>query len=726
MSQIKQLSSKAFEYNDIPLVVHAIPGRVRFWFQRLVYDQNYADGLLSLLQKDSLVTTVRVNRDAGSVAVCYRREKPDSAIVEYLAHLLQTVEVKQVREPKVTGETSESDEGKWSSLRLPIFTTALAFFSRYLPIPGPLIFGSLLLTALPVAQRAFRSLFFERRLNIDCLDFLALSFSCSQGRLLTPALVITLHELGDVIREQTARSTNTQTANLLDAIGHFAWVERDGKKLQVKSDEVLVGETVIVYPGEQIPVDGTVLRGQAVIDLSRLTGESVPVVASTGSSVFASSLVRSGDIYIRAERVGNYTRAAASIELLQRAPVHDTRMANYAAQLADKLITPSLLLASIVFITTRDAARVASILTLDFVTGIRVSMPTAFLGALNHTTRHGVLIRSGRTLELLANVDTVVFDKTGTLTEGDIKVVEIETVSQEVSSERVLKLAAACEQRLTHPVAEAISRYAQDMGINVPERGEWNYEVGLGVRAVIEGSNILLGSERFLRQEGIDLDTWLHNRHTPEPDADEWLSMIFVACDGVFLGVVKYADPLRPSSRMLIAQLQDKYGMEIHLLTGDNQRRAKVVAQKLQIPPELVHAEAFPEQKAAVVRDLHREGKTVAFVGDGLNDSVALAYADVSVSFENGSDVARETADVVLMTNQLTSFLEAIAIAKETKNLIGQNTALVVGPNLVALGLASTIGLHPLIATTIHNGSALAAGLNSLRPLAQHQLEVRS
>jgi Cu2+-exporting ATPase len=352
-----------------------------------------------------------------------------------------------------------------------------------------------------------------------------------------------------------------------------------------------------------------------------------------------------------------------------------------------------------------------------------VSIPTAFLGALNHTTRHGILVRSGRTLEQLAELDTIVFDKTGTLTQGNISVVGVKTISGRMSAKDVIKYAAASEQRITHPVAESIVRYAQEQNIEIPPRVDWNYEVGLGIRAEIEGQKVLVGSGRFITQEGISLESLDKPDTENSPVNSAWMSLIYVACNGKLQGAIQYADPLRPESLELIEELQNRYGMEIHLLTGDSRQRADLVAEELNIPPKRVHAEAFPEQKAKIVRDLHRSGRTVAFVGDGLNDSVALAYADVSVSFEDGSDVARETADIVLMNNDISSLLQAIAIAKETRNLIDQNTLLVVAPNLIALGLASAIGLNPLIATVIHNGSAIAAGLNSLRPLVQHQLE---
>ncbi|MDJ0718813.1 MAG: heavy metal translocating P-type ATPase [Prochloraceae cyanobacterium] len=701
-------------------IIHAIPGRVRFRLHQLIESKKYADKLHQLLHSDRHVKRVHINRVTASVVIYYQTKGlHDEKVIFYLATLTQTVTVIEIEEEKPQSLLRSSKEGEWKGLRIPAIATIFAMLRNYtkIPIPTSLTIAALGLAVLPVAQRAFKSLWVDRRLNIDCLDFLALSMSFLQGKILTPALVITLHELGDIIREQTARSTEIQTADLFDTIGRFAWVQRDGEILKIESDSVQRGETVIVYPGEQIPVDGKVTEGKATVDRSSLTGESMPVVAEAGTMVYASELLRSGELYIEAMRIGNKTRAAASLELLENAPVYDTRAENYAAKIADKLILPSLVLAGIVLTTTGDPARAASILTLDFVTGIRVSMPTAFLGALNHTTRHGVVVRSGRTIEQLAEIDTIVFDKTGTLTQGDLAVVGVQTVDGGISQEKLLQLAASAEQRLTHPVAEAIANYAQKQQIQILPRGQWDYKVGLGLTAEIDGQQVLVGSAKFLKIEGIDLNG--------SQDRPNGLSVVYVACNGKFMGAIEYADPLRPETSFLIRQLQHKYAMEIHILTGDNEQRAIEVAKQLNIPLSQVHAEAFPETKAAIVRDLHRSGKTVAMVGDGLNDSVALAYADVSVSFEDGSDVARETADVVLMNNDLTSFLETISIAQQTKKIIEENTVLVVGPNIVALGLASTVGLNPLLATVVHNGSAIAAGLNSLYPLVQHQLETK-
>jgi P-type Cu2+ transporter len=718
MTQVSVFQENIAEYR----VIHAIPGRIRLKVPNLT---RFQAKLATQLESLAWVKSFRFNLAASSVIIGYSREKSGN-IESLLGEILQKNSNKEILngdQDKINGDQEETTQNQlesWSSLRLPLLATALSLASNRFDLIWlrALARGALVTAALPVAQRALQSLFIERKLNIDCLDLMALILSAVQGKLVTPSLVITLHELGDLIREHTARSTEQKTANLLDTIGRFAWVEREGKVVQINSDQVIVGETVYVYPGERIPVDGIVLQGEATVDQQQLTGESMPIVALAGTYVYASTLVRSGQIRLECERVGAQTRAAASIELLEKAPVNDTRMANYAAKMADKLIIPSMVLAGIVYATTGDPTRTASILTLDFVTGIRVSMPTAFLGALNHTTRHGVLVRSGRTLELLAEVDTVVFDKTGTLTQGNISVAQVQSLSANFSGDRLLQLAASAEVRITHPVAEAIVDYAKQRKLEILPRQEWNYSVGSGMEAKIEDLRILVGSEKFLYENGVIFGEFSLN--------SDWCSVIYVACEDQLIGYLTYTDPLRKESGKLIEKLQHDYGMEVHLLTGDNRVRAAQVAKTLDIPLNNVHAEAFPEDKAKIVRNLSRSGKVVAFVGDGLNDSVALAYSDVSISFADGSDIARETADVVLMNNDLTTIVEAIAIAKETQALIEQNTILVIAPNLLGLGFASTIGLNPLLATVIHNGTAIAAGLNSLRPLVQHQLETKT
>lgn len=722
------------EGNDIPVslhpevaykVVHTIPGRIRFRVPRIAEDAEYAHKLTVLIEADAKVTDVRVNTAVASIAVSYEVDLiSDDQMRSHLIDLIQTAD--QANLPinvkaadahgnagRSTSQEPQEEANLWYQLGLPIFTTTLAILGGPLgvPIPPVIIGGSIAVAALPVAKRAITTLLTEQRLNIDFLDLSAITITTLQGQFISPALMISLVEIGEAIREQTARSSKNETLDLLDSLEQFVWVERNGQKQQISIHEVQQGDTVIVYPGDQIPVDGCILRGKALIDEQKLTGESMPVMRRKGQAVYTSTLVREGQLYIRTESVGADTRAGQIIKVMQDAPVHDTRIENYAANIADQAVVPTLLLSGIVFAFTRNFARAASVLTLDFATGIRVSVPTTVLAALTDAARRGILIRSGRALEKLAQVDAVVFDKTGTLTKGEAVIVTVETEQESTSPLQVLELAAAAEQRLTHPVAEAVVRYAQEQGAKIPPREKWDYEIGLGVRAKIDGQAVLVGSEHFLRQEGV------HLNGKPKKHSQHNHSVIYVASNGELQGVIAYRDPLRPESKEVIKALQATEGMEIHLLTGDNKRTAIAVAKELGIEDAYTHAEAFPEQKVAVVESLHAQGKTVAFVGDGINDSPALAYADVSVSFANGSDVARETADVVLMENNLRGLPEAIAIARATMQLIHENTGIVAIPNLAALVLAVAVGIDPLAATLVNNGSTIVAGLNGLRPL---------
>ncbi|WP_414575587.1 heavy metal translocating P-type ATPase [Anabaena sp. CCY 9402-a] len=700
-------------------IVHAVPGRLRWRVPRLRYDTDYAKRLLALLEADPLVTQTRIKPAAASVVVIYKNSKiTDIKMRSRLSCLIVAASdpgILPLNTKQSLAAQEDKEETPWPGLQLSALATGLAVLGGPLgvSIPPILTAGTIALATLPVFQRAFVGITTQRKFTIDFLDLMAIAITTVQGQFLTPSLMLSLIEIGENIRDRTARSSKMQTLDLLNSLGQFVWVERDGEKVQIPIQQVQAGDTVIVYPGEQVPVDGSIIKGKALLDEQKLTGESVPILKTKGQPVFASTLVREGRVYIQVERVGNDTRAGQSIKLMQEAPVHDTRMENYAIKFAEKAVVPTLFLGAVVFAATRNPARAASVLTLDFATGIRVSVPTTVLAALSYAARQGILIRSGRALEQLAEVDTIVFDKTGTLTQGEVSVIAVESYNSEISSDRILAIAAAAEQRLTHPVAEAVIRYAEAQKVTIPSRSKWDYQLGLGVKAEIDGETVYVGSERFLCQQDINMEVLNGN-------GQKATSVIYVASNGQLQGRIRYSDVLRPESREVISQLMNVEGVEVHMLTGDNKRTAQAVATELGIAPSHTHAEAFPEQKATVVRQLHEQGKTVAFVGDGINDSPALAYADVSVSFAHGSEIARETADLVLMQNDLHGLLEAIAIARQAKHLIRQNTGIVAIPNLGALIMAVLFGLNPLAATVVNNGSTIVAGVNGLRPILKH------
>ena len=575
-----------------------------------------------------------------------------------------------------------------------------------LALPSGVMTVAIVLAALPVARRAWISVAEQHRLSIDVLDLVAITLTTARGAFRTPVVMLASVEAGEAIRERTARASRRELDELLAEMSPDAWIERDGERVLVAIAEIAVGDIVVVYPGARIPVDGRILEGAATIDEHKLTGESMPVQRGEGELVYASTLVREGHAHIAVELIGEETRAGRMLRLLRDAPVHDTRVENHATKVADRLVAPAFVFSGAVLATTRDPTRAASVLISDLTTGIRVSVPTTILAGLRRAAQRGVLVRSGRALEQLAEVDTLVFDKTGTVTYGQPEITRVSPATSDMSEEQLLRLAASADQRLTHPVAESIVRRAAQRGIELAPRGDWTYQLGLGVRAEIERQTVLVGNDRLLAAHGVELND-------SQPDGD--VSIVYVASDGVLCGTMTYTDPIRPESASVIGALRAQ-GMQIHLLTGDRVEVATAVARQLAIDAQDVHARLFPEQKAALVRTLRAQGRRVAFVGDGINDLPALTYSDVAISFGSASDAARETADVVLMDDDLARLAEAIAVARHAKAIVSQNIKIVAGVNLGSIVLAATGALGPAAAAVLHNGTSVVAALNGLRP----------
>ena len=696
---------------------HRVAGRFRFAIPRLARDRAFAERLTGHLAAASPALRIRQNPGARTLVVAYdRRQLQEADVLAWV-----TVAIQRAADPDLLPLTPTAgpdavhriDYGK--RLGLPAVAMALAVGTFGGLVAPPLVIGATLLAAaVPSFKRAWAGIRDERKLNVDFLDSVAITLLTSSGFFFPPALMIGLIESGEIIRDMTARRTARASLDLLDSLGKVARVERDGVEHEVPLGEVEVGDVVVVYPGDQIPVDGEVLSGVGLIDQQRLTGESIPVMREVGQDVLAATLVVDGTLRIETRRTGKNTRAGVVVALMQAAPVHDTRMEDYARKVGDRIVVPTLGLGGGVTLATGgNVVAGVSVITLDIGTGIRVSVPTAILASLTFAARHGILIRSGRALEQLAKVDTAVFDKTGTLTRGRAGVVGIYTASEDVSADAVLQVAASAEQGLTHPVAEAITRHARDGGVPLKPCETWEYKVGLGVVATIDGRTVSVGSHRFMGQLGADTARLIAGH--PEIEASA-ASQVYVAEGARLLGVILYRDPARPESAGVIASLNEMT-IAPYMLSGDLSKVASAVAAELGISPENVFAEAFPERKVEVVRELQERGKTIAFVGDGINDSAALAHASVSVSFAGATDMARETADVVLMDDDLSSLILAIRIAKQAMAVVRQNAGIVVGPNLSAMVWAALIGLSPVAAVLINNGSAIVAEMNGFRPL---------
>jgi Cu2+-exporting ATPase len=688
-------------------LLHVSDGRVRLHADPADLFGDLGPAFEAFLREQSGVEDVRLNPGCQSVVLRYDPTllAPEGAVA--LAHGLPLGRLDDYRPRNGNGQAHLGDTSAWRYLGLSTAAVVadLMFESAFTPW---LLAGA----AIPIFVRAFESLSEKGKLNVDVLDAAATALLTVQGQFRTAGVMIWLVSLGDVIRDLTLQQSHRAIEGLFEANIQYAWVVRDEKKIRVKVEEIDEGDEVVVYPGELITVDGTVLKGRAAVDQKILTGESMPVEKGEGDEVFAATVVRDGKLYLKASKVGEETMVANVVNLIRHAPVRETRVQNYAEHFADRLVPWSFLAAGAAAAATGSVNGAAALLIVDYGTGIRVSAPTTVLAAMTKAARHGVLIKGGRHLEQLAAVDTIVFDKTGTLTIGVPEVVEIIPYGRGVGPTHVLTVAAAAEERLTHPMAQAIVRAARMRGIEVPERETSDYAIGLGVEATVSGMSVLVGCHRFMASQGITMRRAQWDLRRID---DAAASPIFVAVDGDLLGILVCSDPLRPEAPEVVRALRERGVKEIVMLTGDHPAVAKTAAEALGITRYI--ADAFPEQKSDFVQSLQQRGATVAVVGDGINDSPALARADVGIAVHGGTDVARETAHVAVLEGNLWKIPQAIDIAREAMGLIRQNWDLVFYPNTVAIAasLAGLIG--PVGATLLSNGAAVISALNGLRPL---------
>jgi heavy metal translocating P-type ATPase len=714
--QARELPSASGDINY--QIIHAVPGRYRFRVPRLSQDSTYAYKLNWFVESLNFVVSVRINTLAGSLIIHYESSAVASDVLEEaIRAVLHRALTEEVPDGAISTKTEFRPEINWlERLGLPVTSLGLAIAAQQLALPlvPSLLVGTLVATAaMPFVWRTIEITLKERRLDADMLDALWMTLYTAKGDFVAPALMVSLMEAGEALRDTTARTNERQALELFGDINQTIRIERGGQEEQVPSETVKLGDRVVVYAGERIPVSGRVLRGTGLIDEHELTGESSLVSRSEGQVVHAATLLLDGKLCILVKRVGKNTRVGLTIQLLQSAPVHDTRVEDYAAKLANMAIAPSLMLGGLIFALTRDPSRALAPLHLDFSHGIRLSVPSTILSALTYAARHGIYIRSGRALEMLSRVDAIAFDKTGTMTQGNAAVNVIRTVNMRVSVKEVLTLAASVEQENKHPVAKAILNYATAKGVQPRQCETWEYRIGLGIVAQIDGQHVVVGSHRLMQQEGIDLAPI--DRRYPDLQTSRY-SLVYVARNHKLLGVISYTDPLRSEVPNVMRHLRDR-GIETYILTGDNPRVAQDIGNQLGIDAERTYAEMHPTGKVETVQHLQKSGKVVAFVGEGINDVGALAHADVSIAIASSSDMARETADIVLLDDDLNGVTHSIAIAKQAMEIVYQNTALVAIPNISVVLAGIIFALDPILSVIISNGSMLLAELNSFRPL---------
>lgn len=716
----RAVTLRAVEYE----VAHQVRGRLRLTIPRLGFDAPFAERLASAIIDLPGVKRARVSKPSCSLVVEYKPKPAGSRAADTM--LPQVVECLRVAaeadrtqdvtpEPDVPVELSDRAKAV-RHLTLPALGLGLsAGMLVGLAVPPVLMGGIVLASAKPIFERAVQGIREEKRLTIETLDVTAIALMTSQAVFLGPAIIIGVAEASEVARQYTARRTRVAAAELLMSLEHRVQVERNGQQQQLAWDEIEPGDEMLLYPGDQIPVDGLIIEGSAQIDQQRVTGDSLPVLRQTGDSIQAAALLVDGHLRVAARQTGHNTHAGQSVALMARAPEWDSRVSNWPRKKANWTVLPVLAIGGALYATTGSVARATGIINLDVGTGLRVGTPLAVLSAQSRAARRGILIRSGRALEMLAAIDTVMFDKTATLTAGRPDVIAVLPQGDAISTRDVLALASSAEQSMNHPIGQAIVDHARQLGIGQQEFTSWDYIPGHGVVAEIDGSVVRVGNSQLMTQADIDLAQFSANGHTGELAA---ATQVYVGRDNELAGAIYCADAARPESAAVIDRL---HALDISTLmvTGDRLSVAAGLATSLAMAPEQVHADLLPQQKLDLLQSLQADGRKVAVVGDGVNDVAAMAHADVSIALGSANDLARETADIVLVNDDLRDLLTAIEICRQTLHILHQNTMLVTVPNIAGVAYGVLTVMSPFTGMVINNGAALAAALNSLRPLKE-------
>lgn len=536
-------------------------------------------------------------------------------------------------------------------------------------------------------------------------------------------VILTLHTLGLFLEERSKGQMSSAIEKLINLVPKTARVIRNGVEQEITVDEVALGDVIRVRPGESVPVDGVVVEGRTSVDESMLTGESIPVEKESGDEVIGASINKNGSIDYRATRVGSDTTLSQIIKLVEdaqgsKAPI--ARMADIITRYFVPIVIALAVLAGIAWlIAGQSGIFILSVIITTLVIAcpcaLGLATPTSIMVGTGKGAEHGVLIKSGEALETTHNLDTIVFDKTGTLTEGKPIVTDI-LVTPLITKENLLYYAASGETGSEHPLGEAIVQKSKEENMTLAKPDHFEAIPGHGIRVEIEGKDMYIGNRKLMLEQKIDLSSV-----EKESDrlADEGKTPMYLSVDGELAGIIAVADTLKENSMKAVKELRRR-GVEVIMITGDNKRTAKAIAKQVGI--DSVLSEVLPEDKAEEVKKLQEAGKKVAMVGDGINDAPALAQADIGIAVGSGADVAIESADIVLMRNDLTAVLTAIDLSHATLRNIKQNLFWAFAYNLVgipvAMGLLHIFGgplMSPMFAAVAMSFSSVSVLLNALR-----------
>ena len=577
---------------------------------------------------------------------------------------------------------------------------------------------STLALAMPVLKNGINSLIKNKRPNADTLSSSAIISSILLGKESAALTIMFLEEVSELLTVYTMEKTRGAIKDMLSVGENYVWKEiSEDNVIRVPTEEIRKYDIIVVQTGEKISVDGKIIRGEALIDQSSITGEYMPIKKSVEDDVYAGTIVKNGNISIIAEKVGDDRTVSRIIKLVEDANSNKADIQNYADTFSAQLIPLNFILAGIVYASTRSLTKAMSMLVIDYSCGIRLSTAVAFSAAINTAAKNGILVKGSNFIEELSKAETVIFDKTGTITEGKPKVQSIEIFDNSISENEIIGLAGAAEEQSSHPLATSIMSEIKDRGIEIPKHNKIKTVVSRGVETKIgkgkEAVTIRVGSKKYMLENNIDL--------TLATNAERGIYSrgeigLYVAQDEKIIGLIGVSDPPRENIKKAINRLRN-YGVDdIVLLTGDLRQQAETIASRMSM--DSYESELLPEDKAKNILKFQSKGSNVIMIGDGVNDAPALSYANVGVALGGTrTDVAMEAADITITQDNPLLVPGVIGLSKSTVKTIKENFAMVIGLNTFALVLGATGILAPIYASVLHNSTTILVVMNSLKLL---------
>lgn len=690
-----------------PGLVHETPRRLRFRLPFLRDPSIDFAWLQARLEAVDGVAAVRINQAARCVVFDYDGGPATRAAVLALLGSL--------RRADIPGGDAEPERPAELSGIAASATLLLAFPLLSMPLRAALT----LLNISPVLLEGVDT-FIDRGIKVEVLDAVALGLAASKGSYFAANLTNLLLQTGGYLEKRTQYRSDAKLRQLLRPTPTLAWVEREGELVQVPDGEIRPDERVVVGTGDKVPVDGLVLGGTALVNQAAVTGESVPVRKEVMDRVVAGSLIEDGRLRIEARHVGADTSTARIARFIEGSLQQGSETQRLAERLSDQRVYLTLGTGALVYLLTGESRRLESVFLVDYSCALKMGTPLAFKSGMYRAATAGILFKGADVIERLAGVDTIVFDKTGTLTESELEVTDVVVLDEaNWGRRRLLAVVSSIEEHASHPVAEAIVRKAREERLNHVDHGEVEYLVAHGMRCPVQGDQLLIGSRHFLEEHENVRFTAFEERIAELRASGN--SLLYVGTPHSAVGLIALKDTQRVDAGDVVRRLRQLGIAHIAMVTGDQQQRADAMARELGI--DEVFAEQHPQDKVQVLRRLQAEGRRVAFVGDGVNDGPALTEAEVGIAMCHGAELARATADVVLLEDELALLPLALGVSRRTMQLVAGNHRAAIGINSAVM-VGAALGVLPPVATALlHNGTTVALLLKALRGVDARALE---